>query len=123
MLFRPNRAQALGLTVSALMALAAALALRHRVIEPAEIGRACGVASASLLCATRRAAQIFADYSVFGGAALAAATLNFMRPGMALCALGLVSATSGLVLYNTSLSACAVILLVLGFSRAIPEPE
>jgi hypothetical protein len=123
MLFRPTGTQALGLMFGVLTALAAALVLRHRVIEPAEIGRACEVAGATSLCAMRRVAQIFAHYSVFGGVALAAALLNLMRPAITLCALGFISATSGLVLYNTSPAACAIILLLLGFARGAPETE
>jgi hypothetical protein len=123
MIFRPTGAQALGLIFGVLTALAVALALRHRVIEPDEIGRACGVTGATLLCAIRRIVQVFAHYSVFGGLALAAALLNLMRPAITLCALGFISATSGLILYNTSSSACAVILLLLGFARGVPEKE
>ena len=58
-----------------------------------------------------------------GGEDLAAALLNLLRPSAVLCAVALVAAGHGLVIYNTTLSALAVALLVLSLARPAPEPE
>ena len=123
MLFHLTRIQALGLMTTVLVVLVGSLGLRYRVIEPVDIGRACEVTGANSLCALRRVAQVFAHYSVFGGVALVAAVLHFMRPALSLCVLGFLAASAGLVLYNTPVSACAFTLLLLGFARGMPETE
>lgn len=122
-LFQLSRGQALVLSVGLMTTLVAALSLRYWVIEPTEMGRVCGATSAASICVLRRIVQIFAHYTVFGGLALVAAVINFMRPAKALCALGFTSAVAGLVLYNTAWSACAFIVLLLGFARGTPETE
>ena len=60
---------------------------------------------------------------VFGFVALGAALLNLLRPSLVLCALALIAAGFGLVLYNAALSALAVALLILSLARPAPEPE
>jgi hypothetical protein len=56
----------------------------------------------------------------FGWTALVAALLQLWRPNVVVFGIGLISASFGLVLYNTRLSALAVALLVLSLARARP---
>jgi hypothetical protein len=62
---------------------------------------------------------------VRGGArvALGAALLNLIRPSVVLCVVALVAAAFGIVLYNVTLSALAIAILILSLARAAPEPE
>ena len=56
--------------------------------------------------------------SIFGWTAVIAALLQLWRPNVVAFGIGLISASFGLVLYNTRLSALAVALLVLSLARA-----
>jgi hypothetical protein len=46
-----------------------------------------------------------------------------MRPSIVLCTIALIAIGFGLVLYNASLAALAVALLVFSLARPAPEPE
>ena len=61
--------------------------------------------------------------SVFGAVALGAALLNLVRPSVLLCAVALIAAGFGLVLYNAALSALAVAVLILSLARPAPEQD
>jgi hypothetical protein len=57
---------------------------------------------------------------VFGGVALAAAALHFIRPSIVTLTVGLAAAGAGIVLYNIGMSGLAFGLLILGFARPAP---
>lgn len=104
-------------------ALGYAIHLRYQAIEQSSVGLACDTNSANWLCTSRRTAIMLFTPSVFGGVALGAALLNLVRPSFVLCAIALIAAGFGLVLYNVALSALAVALLILSLARPAPEPE
>lgn len=115
--FRPTGRQAAILLLIAIAAVAAALYIRYRVIQSAEIGVFCDGALPTLFCKARHVVVIFFLYSVFGWVALGAAVLNLIRPSVPLLALGLAAAGLGIVLYNVLLSAFAVAVMILALAR------
>src|SRR5687768_2995227 len=104
-LFLPSRRQTAVLAALALAALGYAAHLRYQLIENSTVGLACDAASTSWVCASRRMAIALFTPSVFGVVAFGAALLNLMRPSVVLCAVALIAAGFGLVLYNVALSA------------------
>jgi hypothetical protein len=122
-LFLPSARQSAWLAALALTALGYAIHLRYQLIENSTVGLACDAAATSWICTSRRIAIALFTPSVFGAVALGAALLNLMRPSFVLCAVALIAAGFGLVLYNVALSALAAALLILSLARPAPEPE
>jgi hypothetical protein len=122
-LFRPSLQQCVWLAAITLTVLTYALYLRHLVIEQSAVGIACQSGTQSWLCSSRRIAIALFTPSVFGIVALGAALLNLARPTFILCAIALVAAGFGIVLYNVALSALAIALLIVSLARPAPEPE
>jgi hypothetical protein len=122
-LFAPTLSQCAWLGALLLAALGCAFYLRYQVIEQAAVGIACEAGSSDWICAVRRNAIALYRPSAFGIVAVAAALLNLLRPSPVLCAVVLVTGGCGLVLYNASLSAIAMALLILSLARRAPEPE
>ena len=116
-LFFPTPRQIHLLLVAGFLSLGYALYLRYLAVESSTIGLACQAGSATWLCFTRRIAIALFSYGVFGWIALAAALLNLLRPSVVLFAIALIAAGFGIVLYNVSLSALAVSLLILSLAR------
>jgi hypothetical protein len=122
-LYRPTLRQSVWLAGIAIAALAYALYLRHLVIEQSAVGIACQTGTQSWLCTSRRIAIALFTPSVFGWVAIGAALLNLVRPSFVLCAIALLAASFGIVLYNVGLSALAIALLIVSLARPAPEPE
>ncbi len=122
-LFAPSLRQCLWLAALTAVALGCAFYLRYLVIEQAAVGIACESGVADWTCTARRTAIALYRPSTFGIVAVSAALLNLLRPSPVLCAAALMAAGCGLVLYNASLSAIAVALLILSLARRAPEPE
>ena len=120
-LYRPTWRQAAGLAVLALAALAYGFFMRYRVIEQSAVSMACQGGGANWLCASRRTTIALFTPQVFGIVALGAALLNLLRPSVVFWGLALLASGAGIVLYNTSLSALAVALLILSLARPVPE--
>ena len=120
-LYRPSRRQAACLIVLALAALSYGFFMRYRVIEQSAVSIACQGGGANWLCASRRTAIALFTPQVFGIVALGAALLNLLRPSVVFWGLVLLSSGIGIVLYNTSLSALAVALLIVSLARPVPE--
>jgi hypothetical protein len=120
-LYRPTTRQAACLAALAVAALSYGFFMRYFVIEQSAVGIACEGAGANWLCASRRTAIALFTPQVFGIVALGAAMLNLLRPSVIFWGLALLSSGAGIVLYNTSLSALAVALLVLSLARPVPE--
>ena len=117
-LFKPSGRAVLILSPLVVAAVGLALYLRYDIIQNTPIGLACEAGERSLTCAVRLAAIHLFVRSIFGWTAVVAALLQLWRPNVVAFAIGLLSASFGLVLYNTRLSALAVALLVLSLARA-----
>lgn len=107
-----------GVLLAATAALLAAW-LRWSFIEPEKIGSACAAAGAPWWCVFRQALMLATGYNLFGALPLAAAAGAILTTGRrhlwaghAALALGGV----GMVLYNASLAAVAVVLAVLALA-------
>jgi hypothetical protein len=87
------------------------------------VALACDADLQGWLCASRQLALVLHNPPIFGITALIVAVLNLVRPSVTLCAVGLIAAAYGLVIYNTPMSALAVALLCLCLARPAPEPE
>lgn len=95
--------------LAAAVGIGLALALRHGLIEPREIGFQCGPGAAPWWCGLRRAVLMAYQSNGLGWAGLAtgAAALFLGWRGAAL--LALLVGGAGLVLYNTGLAAIGVL--------------
>jgi hypothetical protein len=122
-LFLPTPRQSIFLAVLALASLGHALYVRYFAIEQTSVSLACQAGAETWLCASMRLLLALHIPPSLGIAALIAAVLNLARPSVVLLGFALVAAGHGLVIYNTSLSALAVALLLLSFARPAPEPE
>lgn len=125
-LFAPTARQANWLIALGLVSLGYALYLRYMAVELSSVGLACQSGLQTWLCATRKLTMTLFNNSVFGWVALAAATVNLIRPTLPVFALGLAAAAFGVVLYNVGLSALAAALLVLSLARPVAiesEPD
>jgi hypothetical protein len=119
-LFKPSARAVLILSPLVVGSVGLALYLRYGIIQNTPIGLACEAGEQSLTCAARLAAIHLFVRSIFGWTALVAALLQLWRPNVVAFGIGLLSASFGLVLYNTRLSALAVALLVLSLARVRP---
>ncbi len=122
-LFRPTAVQLNWLLVVAFLSVGEALYLRYMAIEYPTVSLACQAGFKTWLCDTFRLSIILFNHQVFGGAALAVAVLNLLRPSIVLVALTLAFAGFGVVLHNADLSALAAGVLILSLARPAPEPE
>ena len=122
-LFLPSARQTNWLLIVGFLSLGYALYLRYLVIEQPTVGLACEGGLRTWLCGTRRLAIALFTHSVFGWLALAAAALNLIRPHLVLFGIGMAAAGFGIVLYNVSLSAFAVTLLILSLARPVRVEE
>ncbi len=102
-----------------LLALGFALAfwLRYGVIQPREVGIACGQADAPGWCQPRQWLISAQHYRIWGWAGLAGALGGLFLGGRALVALGLLFAALALVLYNATLGAPAMVIALLALLR------
>ena len=121
--FRPSTGQIFWLAAVGAVAIGTALYLRYRVIEVSAVGLACDAGLRSWTCEYRRVATMMFNNSIFGYVALIAAALNLLHPSIVLCTFGLLAGGAGVVLYNGTLSALAIALLILSLARPAPEPE
>ena len=117
--FRPTGPQAIVLAILTLGALGLALYVRYGVIQNSAIGVGCDYGPAAWFCPLRTGVIRAYSLGVFGWVSLAIATINLMRPSVAVLAAGLVVAAFGIVLYseNVLLAGIAVGLMVLAFAR------
>ena len=120
-LYKPTPRQAVCLATLALAALTYGFFMRYWVIEQSAVSIGCEGGGTNWLCASRRTAIALFTPQVFGIVALGAALLNLLRPSVVFWGLVLFASGIGIVLYNTSLSARAVALLILSLARPVPE--
>ena len=105
------------------MAVGEALYIRYMVAENSNAELACQAGLKTWLCSAFELTTVLYHYEVFGGVALVAAVLNFLRPSIVLMALALAAAGFGVVQHNADLSALAAGLLILSLARPAPAPE
>ena len=122
-LFLPTARQANILLVVAFLAVGEAMYIRYMVAENSNAQLACQAGLKTWLCKAFELTTVLYHYEVFGGVALAAALLNFLRPSIVLVALALAAAGFGVVHHNADLSALAVGVLILSLARPAPAPE
>lgn len=122
-LFLPTPRQSGVLVALALASLGHALFVRYFAIEQTTVALACQAGAETWICMSTRLLLALHIPPIFGITALIAALLNLVRPSLVLCAVALVAAAHGLVIYNTALSALAVAVLILSLARPVPEPE
>ncbi|HMK70663.1 MAG TPA: hypothetical protein VK442_06790 [Xanthobacteraceae bacterium] len=121
--FLPTARQLNWLLAVGFLSLGEALYLRYLAIENSTVSLACQAGLDTWLCTAFRLTIVLFTYQVFGGAALAAALLNLLRPSVVLVAVALAAAAFGIVLHNADLSALAAGLLMLSLARPAPAPE
>lgn len=106
----------------ALLAVGFALAfwLRYGVIQPQEIGIACGQPEAPGWCQPRQWLISAQHYRIWGWVALGSGLFGLFVGGRAMVAIALVFAALALVLYNATLGAPAMIIALLALLRMRP---
>ena len=122
-LFLPTARQANVLLIVAFLCLGEAMYLRYMVMENSTMSLACQGGLTTWLCDTYRLVNTLYPYQVFGGAALALALLNVIRPSITLVAVALAAAAVGIVLHNADLSALAAGALILSLARPAPTTK
>src|SRR5271155_137905 len=116
-LFLPTARQTNWLLIVAFLAVGEAMYLRYMVIENTNAELACHAGLKTWLCDSFWLSLTLYSNQVFGGAALAAALLNVLRPSVVVVALSLAAASFGVVLHNPDLSALAAGVLILSLAR------
>lgn len=91
--------------------------LRYGVIQPQQIGLACGQAEAPGWCTPRQWLIAAQHYRVWGWVGLAAAAVGLVLRFRAATAFGIVCAALALVLYNATLGAPAMVIALLALLR------
>lgn len=91
--------------------------LRYGVIQPQEIGIACGQPDAPGWCRPRQWLISAQHYRVWGWVGLIGALTGLLLGGRLFIALGLVFAAMALVLYNATLGAPALVIALLALLR------
>ncbi len=122
-LFLPDARATNWLLIVGFCSIGYALYMRYLAVEQPTVGLACQAGLNAWLCVTRQVTIALFTYSVFGWCALIIATLNLLRPSLALFGAALAAACCGVVLYNTGLSALAAGLLIVSLARRAPEPD
>ncbi|MFA6265255.1 MAG: hypothetical protein WC670_06015 [Pseudolabrys sp.] len=122
-LFLPNARATNVLLIVGFAALGYALYVRYMGIEQSAVGLACNAGLDTAMCTQRRVLAALFDRSLIGFAAVILAAIHLLRPTLVIFALALAMACMGVVLYNTALSSLAIGLLLLSFSRRVPEPN
>lgn len=122
-LFLPTARQANWLLVIGFLSVGYALYLRYTAIEVPVVALACQAGLDTWLCLARGTATALFQHSVFGVVAVGAAILNLLRPSIVLVAVEVAAAGLGIVLYNVTLSAFAVALLILSLARPAAAAE
>jgi hypothetical protein len=121
--FRLTPYQVQFLLIVGFAAVGYALYLRYLAIEFSQVALACDDVNhthTTMICTARSVATSLFKNSVFGMVALGIATLNLIRPSIALITAGVIAAGLGIVLYNVVLSGLAIGLLILAFARPAP---
>lgn len=109
------RDQAFTLTsaVLVLATLAAAMAFRYQVVEPAAIGLVCDRGAGPWWCDLRALVIAVFGIGALGLLSLGAAVLSHFAAGRGLALVALVAGAAGLVLYNADAAAAGFVIALL----------
>ena len=111
------------IVLMAVTALALAAAVRHGLIEPADVTARCDGGATDILCLVRAwTIQSFVHQRI-GWAALGLALVATVTGWRSVAAIALFAACSGLILYTTELCAPAALLALLVFIRKTPRGQ
>lgn len=106
-----------------LIALGWGIYVRFLLVETSTVALACQAGLPTAGCQVRAIVVALFENNVFGAIALGAAALHLVRPHALLLGVALLAAGPGIILYNTTLSAFAVALLMLAFARPVRAPD
>jgi hypothetical protein len=109
--------RAAGWTLLLLLGFALAFWLRYGVIQPTEMGIACGQADAPGWCAPRQWLISAQHYRIWGWVGLVGGLIGLFAGGRWIIAIALVFSAMALVLYNATLGAPAMIVTLLALLR------
>lgn len=109
--------RAAGWTLLLLLGFALAFWLRYGVIQPTEMGIACGQADAPGWCAPRQWLISAQHYRIWGWVGLVGGLIGLFVGGRWIIAIALVFSAMALVLYNATLGAPAMIVTLLALLR------
>jgi hypothetical protein len=109
--------RAAGWTLLLLLGFALAFWLRYGVIQPTEMGIACGQADAPGWCAPRQWLISVQHYRIWGWVGLVGGLIGLFAGGRWIIAIALVFSAMALVLYNATLGAPAMIVTLLALLR------
>ena len=101
-----------------LATLAAAMALRYQVVEPAAIGPLCGPGTGPSWCGLRALVIAVFGLGALGLLSLGAALASHFMAGRGLALVALVAGAAGLVLYNADAAAAG---FVIGLLRVVRD--
>jgi hypothetical protein len=102
--------------VLVLLTLAAAMALRYRVIEPSAVGLVCDPGTGPWWCGARAAVIVLFGSGLIGLASVVTGVLAHVLDRRWLATVALVAGSAGLVLYNADMAAAG---FVVGLLRAV----
>jgi hypothetical protein len=109
--------RAAGWTLLLLLGFALAFWLRYGVIQPTEMGIACGQADAPGWCAPRQWLISAQHYRIWGWVGLVGGLIGLFAGGRWIIAIALVFSAMAMVLYNATLGAPAMIVTLLALLR------
>lgn len=102
--------------IAAMLALAAAAAIRYGVIQPPQLGWTCQAAGHPWWCTPREALILTLQAGALGWCGVAAGLVSLLGGGRAICALAVVCGAASLLLYGAGAGALG---LLLGLLRAL----
>lgn len=109
--------RAAGWILLLLLGFALAFWLRYGVIQPTEMGIACGQADAPGWCGPRQWLISAQHYRIWGWVGLVGGLIGLFAGGRWIIAIALVFSAMALVLYNATLGAPAMIVTLLALLR------
>lgn len=115
--FMPTPRQTNLLLLLAFTSIGTALYLRLSIVESDTLAAACFAGAGRASCGLRRLVLELYALEVFGGVALIAAAVHFIRPDVAAFGIALCAAILGLFLDNVVPSAFAAAALIMSFAR------
>lgn len=100
-----------------LATLAASMAFRYQVVEPAALGLVCDPGTGPWWCDLRALVIAVFGIGALGLVSLGAAVLSHFRDGRRLALVALVAGAAGLVLYNADAAAAGFVIALLRLLR------
>jgi len=115
--FVPTPRQTNFLLLLGFVSIGAGLYLRLQIVESEPLAAACFAGLARASCGLRRFIFELYGLEAFGGIALIAAAVHFVRPDITAFSVALCAAILGLFLHNVVPAAFAAAILIMSFAR------